>query len=207
MKLTKLTVALGLIIALAASLGCEDKAEDPTEATAEATETPTNVKGEQAEADDSAAQEDEAEMEDGGAWVTSEGYGVKFRVPDDWKVKKNEEAVSATSPDDTITVILVGTESEGVFETAMGSVSQQLELSELKTERTKMTVVNGLAGFHGRGTAVLKNEEGGQEIQFLGYALKLEDSKGIAMMIFAEAEMYEARKEEIEGIAKTLQSS
>lgn len=187
------------------TLGCENEA---AETKAEAAEkSGDTAEAEEKDDEKEAAKADEAEAADGSQWVTSDSYGVKFRAPEDWQIKQNAEVVSATSPDGTITVIMVGTESEGVFESAMGNVSQQLELSELKTEKSQMTVVNGLAGFEGRGSAVLKNEEGGQEIQFIGYALKLNKEKGIAMMIFAEAEMYEARKEEIEGIAKTIQKA
>lgn len=208
MKTITTWMTILLLATLATAWGCEQKADDAKAKESEtAEETETEEPAEEAEKDEAAAKDEADEAAAGGQWVESDTYQVKFRAPDDWEIKQNEEAVSATSPDGAVTVIMVGTESQGVFESAMANVSQELELSEVKTEKSQMTVVNGLAGFQGRGSAVLKNEEGGQEIQFIGYALKLDNEKGIAMMVFAEAEMYEARKEEIEGIANTIQKT
>jgi hypothetical protein len=66
-----------------------------------------------------------------------------------------------------------------------------------------MTVINGLAGYLGSGSAVLVKEEGDQEIQFSAYSLKV-GKNAVSLMIFSEAEMYEAQKEMIDGIAQTL---
>jgi hypothetical protein len=106
-----------------------------------------------------------------------------------------------------MTIILVGTESEGVFQAAMSSITAQVQIKNIKTEKSQMTVVNGLGGFYGSGSAVLATENGDQEIQFLGYALRLDAEQAVAMMVFSEAEMYEARKEEIESIARSIQKS
>ena len=42
-----------------------------------------------------------------------------------------------------------------------------------------------------------------QEIQFIAYNVKI-GKKAVTVMIFSEAEMYEAKKEIIDGIAQTL---
>lgn len=194
--------ARNLFVNLAATsmllTACEKKdAELPATTTATATAEQKAVP-----ATDTAAQ---AEEQASGQWVKSEKYKVKFRVPEDWEIKSTDEAASATSPDDTITVILVGTESEGVFEAAMSSITKQVQIKDIKTESSKMTVVNGFGGFHGRGSAVLVTPNGDQEVQFLGYALRLDAETAVAVMVFAEAEMYEARKEEIESIGRSIQ--
>ena len=142
--------------------------------------------------------------EEGGHWVTSEAYAVKFRVPDDWKINRGDASISATSPDDTITVLLVGTEGDGVLSTALESIKKEVQFKDLKLEKDAQTVVNGMPGHTAAGSAVLVQESGDQEIQFLLNAVQADD-KGVALMVFAEAEMYEARKEEVEGITKTLQ--
>jgi hypothetical protein len=179
---------------------CEKKTEDGGAVTAsqEAPKTETA-----AQLPQTAAQEPAEE----GQWAVSAKYGVKFHVPEDWKIKSTDEAISATSPDDTMTIILVGTESEGVFEAAMSSISAQIQIKDIQTEKSQMTVVNGLGGFYGSGSAILATANGDQGIQFLGYALRLDAEQAVAMMVFAEAEMYEARKEEIESIARSIQKS
>lgn len=171
-----------------------DAPADPTQTAAQTTQAPVEAPSE----------EPEATEEEGGQWVGSETYAVKFRVPDDWKVKQGETSLSATSPDDTITVILVGTEGEGVLSTALESIKKEVQFKDLKLERDSQTVVNGMPGHAAAGSAVLVQEEGDQEIQFLMNAVQAGD-KGVALMVFAEAEMYEAKREEVEGITKTLQ--
>jgi len=180
---------------------CEKKAPEGEGATTEQVEAPAT---ETAAAIPQTAAQEPAES---GQWAVSAKYGVKFRVPEDWKIKSTDEAISATSPDDTMTIILVGTESEGVFEAAMSSITAQVQIKDIKTEKSQMTVVNGLGGFYGSGSAVLATTDGDQEIQFLGYALRLDAQQAVAMMVFSEAEMYEARKEEIESIARSIQKS
>lgn len=193
------TTSLLLSLLLLSAAGCDAKKEASTSDTKPNTETTAKTEDKPAESQPLPDAEEE------GTWVKAAKYGVKFRVPTDWKVKEAQDAVSATSPEDAITIILVGTGSETMFEAAMSSISSEIKLSELKSEKSSMTVINGLAGFHGTGTAVLDLESGKQEIQFIGYALRVDADNAVAIMIFAEAEMYEARKEELEGIVKTIQ--
>lgn len=202
MNVRKLFICLAAVSMFA--VACKkDEATTTTETAAQ--EAPKTETAAQAGKTETAAQEAPAEE---GQWAVAAKYGVKFRVPEDWKINSaTEEAVSATSPDDTITIILVGTESEGVFEAAMGSVTSAVQIKDIKTEKSQMTVINGLGGFHGSGSAVLTTANGDQGIQFLGYALRLDAEKAVAVMVFAEAEMYEARKEELEAIARTIQKS
>ena len=197
--------ARNLFVSLAATsllfTACEKKEEaPPTTETAQQEAPKTETAAQAQTAGQTAEQED-------GQWAVSEKYKVKFRVPSDWKIKSTAEAISATAPDDTITIILVGTESEGVFEAAMGSISSQVQIKDIKTESSQMAVINGFGGFHGKGSGVLVTPNGDQEIQFLGYALRLDAESAVALMVFAEAEMYEARKEEIEAMARTIQKS
>ena len=202
MTVFKSTIFLTLL-ALVIAAGCDSKKDTPKNDASATTVKKETKKEEPKPADPAKAKE--APAEEGVQWVESKTYGVKFKAPDDWKVKSNAEALSATSPDGAITIILVGTESASVFEAALGGISKQIQLKDMKTEKSQLLVVNGLAGFHGTGSAVLVTEKGDQEIQFLGYALKLDAKKGVAVMVFAEAEMYEAKKEELAGIAKTIQ--
>jgi hypothetical protein len=155
-----------------------------------------------AEAKEKVAEEPKAE-EEGGVWLTSPTYGVKFRVPDDWKSRSDENSVSANSPDGTTTVLLVGSESQNVIETALNDVQKKVQFKDVRINKTKMTVINGLAGYLGSGSAVLVKEDGDQEIQFSAYSLKV-GKNAVSLMIFSEAEMYEAQKEMIDGIAQTI---
>ncbi len=186
-------IAASLVVAAA----CDKKPTEPEVPPATAAQTAP------ATAAQTAAQP-EAVEDEAGQWVGNETYAVKFRVPSDWKVKAGTSSMSATSPDDTITVLLVGTEGEGVLSTALESIKKEVQFKDLKLERDSQTVVNGMPGHAAAGSAVLVQEEGDQEIQFLMNAVQAGD-KGVALMVFAEAEMYEARKEEVEGITKTLQ--
>lgn len=192
--------ALMLILAGSLSVACDKPAEKSGETT-QTNEAPATNNDATPEPAETAAAEEPA-----GQWVVSESYAVKFRVPDDWKVKKGESSLSATSPDDTITVLLVGTEGEGVLSAALDSIKKEVQFKDMKLEKDAQTVVNGMPGHTAAGSAVLVQEAGDQEIQFLMNAVQAGD-KGVALMVFAEAEMYEARKEEVEGLLKTLQKS
>lgn len=149
-------------------------------------------------------QTQQAAEEAAGKWVGNETYGVKFRVPSDWKVKETEKSLSATSPDDTITVLLVGTGSDGVLTTAVETIKSEVQFKDFKMEKDSQTVLNGMPGHAAQGSAVLVQEGGDQEIQFIMNAVQAGD-QGVALMVFAEAEMYEARREEVHGITRTLQ--
>lgn len=195
-------VRLVLTALIAASLlvGCDDKKTDqPDEPTRE---EPTTEEATKEEPEEKA----EAPEDAGGQWVASDAYGVRFRVPDDWGVNRGGDSVSVTSPDQKITVLLVGTESDGLISAALDSIKKEVSFKDVNLEKDNQTVVNGLPGYAAQGSAVLEKEEGDQEIQFLMNSVQAGD-KGVALMIFAEAEMYEARKEEVDGIARTLQKT
>ena len=118
-----------------------------------------------------------------------------------------KDGVSATDSDETTTVVLVGSESVGMVQAAIQDVQKKVKIEDAKIENTKQVVVNGFAGQNVRGTAVLKaTEKDGidQEIQFVAYNLRVNKDTVVTMMIFSEAEMYEAKKEIIEGLAQTL---
>lgn len=177
---------------------CDKSAEKPVELAQTAAQTAAQNE-QQPEPPQTVAEEAPA-----GQWVESETYGVRFRVPQDWKVSSGEATMSATSPDETITVLLVGTQGDGVLSTALESIKKEVEFKDLKLEKDGQTVLNGLPGHHASGSAVLVQEEGDQGIQFMLNAVQAGD-KGVALMVFAEAEMYEARREELIGLSKTLQ--
>lgn len=192
-------LAIVLIVASLALVACDEKKIE----TAALEEAPTAVEPpaqDEAEPEEAPA---EAEPADG-QWVSSESYGVKFRVAEDWKVQHEEDNISATSADGTITVLLVGTESEGLLQAALESVKKKVAFKDLNLTKDSQTVVNGMPGYTAQGSAVLVKDGGDQEIEFIMNSVRVGD-KGVAMMIFAEAEMYEAKKEEVDGIARTLQ--
>lgn len=146
--------------------------------------------------------------EGGGVWVKSAPYKIKFRVPEDWNVTIEEDGVSATDSDESTTVVVVGSDSHNMVQAAIQDVQKKVKIEDAKIESTTQTVLNGFAGQNVRGTAVLKKEDGiDQEIQFIAYNLRVDKDTVVTMMIFSEAEMYEAKKEIIEGLAKTLTKS
>ena len=203
--LTSLLVAS--LLALGA-VGCDEPAAPEAPAADEAPAA-EEAAAEEAAAEEAAAEEaaaDEAaaaEEAAGGQWVESDLYDVKFRVPDAWTVTKSDEGVSATDADATTTVLLAGSESQDLVSSTLNDLRADLEFKEVELEKSGLTTINGLAGMKGRGTAVLVKDEMDQEIQFLAYNLKV-DKKTVTMLIFSEAEMYEAKKEMIEGIAQTI---
>ena len=197
-----ITTLLALMLVLPA---CDDKKSDTSNASATNTKAPSGTKAtnaDEAKADDAKA--DKAETDESMQWVSSQYYGVKFRAPKRWKVTADGEAVSTTSPDGAITILLVGTESDGVLTAAIEAVKEKLEFKDVKLAKDSQTVLNGMPGHTAEGSAVLVQEGADQEIQFILNAVQPGD-KGVAMMVFAEAEMYEAKKEELQGITKTLQ--
>lgn len=195
-------LVLAVLIAASFVIGCEQKKADDADTKSEEPATKEEPTEEPAEEPDEKA---EAPEEEGGQWVESDSYGVRFRVPEEWVVNRDGDSLSVTSPDQTITVLLVGTESEGLISAALDSIKEEVAFTDVKLEKDNQTVVNGLPGYAAQGSAVLVKEGGNQEIQFLMNSVQAGD-KGVALMIFAEAEMYEARKEEVDGIAKTLQT-
>ncbi len=144
---------------------------------------------------------------EGGQWVESDLYGVKFRVPDNWEVARADDAISATDPDGSTTVILGGSESDQSLQNAISRLRDDLEFTDVKFESNDLTTINAFAATRGRGSAVLVREDDiDEEIQFLGYALRV-GSKNVTMLIFSEATMYEAMRDIIDGIAHTITRS
>lgn len=181
--------------------------------TAPTTETTPEVKPEDTKpADPAAADAKPAEgeyghataAEGGGKWITSTTYSAKFRVPEDWKIDITPDGITATDSDDTTTVVLVGSESEGMIQSAINDVKKKVVFKDAKFDKSGQVVLNGLPGQNVTGTAVITKEDGmDQEIQFIAYNVKI-GKKAVTVMIFSEAEMYEAKKEIIDGIAQTL---
>ena len=149
------------------------------------------------------ADKDESAQDAGGQWVESELYGLKFRIPEDWKVTQDDEGVSATDPEGTTTVLLAGSESDQLVNSTLNELRSDVSFKEVKLEKSGLTTINGIPGMKGTGTAVMEGEDMDEEIQYLAYSLKLDD-KTATMMIFSEATMYEAKKELIKGIAQTI---
>ncbi len=142
--------------------------------------------------------------EEGGQWVHSVSYGVKFRAPEDWVIKLEPDGITATDEDETTTVVLVGSESAGMIQSAINDIQKKVKIKDMQLEKSGDVVLNGLPGQSVRGTAVLTKADGmDQEIQFIAYNVQV-GAKGASMMIFSEAEMYEAKKEIIEGLGNTL---
>ena len=149
----------------------------------------------------------EEAAEGGGKWVISNPYEVKFRVPEDWTVTIEDDGLSATDSDETTTVVLIGSQSQGTIQTAMADVQKKVKIKDVKLQDSKEAPLNGFPAQSVLGTAVLTQGEGeaqmDQEIQFIAYNVRV--PKGVVtMMIFSEATMYEAKKEIIDGLAQTL---
>ncbi len=205
MKKLAVSAAVALL-ALALVAGC-DKSNEAVEAAqqrvAELDKATEQANEEKAQAE--AEEKEEAEDSDS-QWVKSSDYGVRFRVPADWSVTDAEGGVSATSPDGTTTAVLVGTESESMLESAINELKSKIELKDMKFEKGGLTTINGMPGTRGSGSAVLVEPDGDQEIQFIAYVLRA-GQHNITLMIFSQAEMYEAQKDIIDGIAQTLVKS
>ncbi len=198
------TSATALLIALALIAGCE---KSDSKAPVGSIESAEQKVAKSEEIIEKANEKDDKEEEDSDSqWVESPTYGVKFRVPSDWKVVTAEGGVSATAPDGTTTAVLVGTESESMIESAINEMKSNIQLKDMKLEKGGLTTVNGMPGTRGTGSAVLVEDDGDQEIQFIAYALRV-GKNNITLMIFSQAEMYEAQKDIIDGIAQTLVKS
>lgn len=189
-------IVLIALLTIGLTTACDNKTEDaPTEAAlAESAPAP----------DEAPAPAEEPEEEVAGQWVESTTYGVKFRVPEDWEVTRTDGAVSTTAPDGTTTVVLVGTESGAMIQSAINEMKSTVELKDIRFDKTGMATINGLAGTRASGAAVLVQEGGDQEIQFLGVTLRVDKDTAVTMMIFSQAEMYEAQKDIIDGISQTI---
>lgn len=201
------TSLLVLSLVLLAGAGCESKTDDgkeeaKTEAPAAADEAPKGEKAE--EVGEAEKGEAAAEAEEAGQWVESDTYGLKFRVPEDWKVVEDDQGVSATDPEGSTTVLLAGSKSQELAKSMLNDMRADLQFKDIKVEKTGPSTINGMPVFKGTGTGVLEKEDMDQEIQFLGYTIKREGDQTATLFIFSEAEMYEAKKDMIDGVAKTL---
>ena len=198
------TTATAALIALALVAGCE---KSESKAPVGSIENAEQKVAKSEETIEKANEKENEEDEDSDSqWVKSPMYGVQFRVPADWNVVNAEGGVSATAPDGTTTAVLVGTESESMIESAINEMKSNIQLKDMKLEKGGLTTVNGMPGTRGTGSAVLVEEDGDQEIQFIAYALRV-GKHNITLMIFSQAEMYEAQKDIIDGIAQTLVKS
>lgn len=195
------TILICALLAAGLTVGCDSEGEATPEPQAAVQET-SEVEPDDGEviADDD---EDVVALE-GGQWVESELYDVKFRVPEDWVIRESDDALSATDSDDSTTVILAGSESETTLQQAMTQLRDDIQFKDVHFESNDLTTISGFAATRGRGSAVLVREgEIDEEIQFLGYAIRV-GSKNVTMLIFSEATMYEAKRDIIDGIAHTL---
>lgn len=186
-----------LSCALWIGTGCDSRQENKEPAEASKT-APQQAEGEGKEA--AGQEEDEVE----GQWVESSTYGLKFRVPEDWSVVIDEQGASATAPDGTTTVLLAGTKSQGLTTAMLNEIRADLKFRDLEIEKTGPAIINGMSVFRGQGSAVLEDPGMDQEIQFLGYTIKRRNDQLATLFIFSQAEMYEAQKEMIQGIAQTM---
>lgn len=195
---------LSNLVVLSCSLllfaGCDSKEQTPQSPAEESAEQSAENAAPQGEQEEAAAEE---EVE-AGQWVEVPTYELKLRVPEDWEIKSDEEGASASSPDGTTTLLLAGSESEGLTTAILNQLRPDLKFKELEVEKIAPAIINGMAVSNGEGIAVLVKEDMDQEIQFLGYSIKRSGGKIATLFIFAEAEMYEAKKDEIRGIAQTL---
>jgi hypothetical protein len=205
-----LTSLLLLSFVAVAGFGCDSKTDGGEEAAkSEASADAESAKQAEQEANaEEAAQKEQAdsgaEPEQAGQWAVSESYGLKFRVPEDWNVVADEQGVSATDPEGSTTVLLAGSKSQELAKSMLNELRAEVTFKDISVEKMGPSTINGMPVFRGTGTGVLDNDEGGQEIQFLGYTIKREGDQTATLFIFSEATMYEAKKDIIQGIAKTL---
>lgn len=210
LRSTLLVVVLALSVAAG---GCKDdntsKGTNKGEPKAKTTPKEDDKKDAKAKTGETTktADKDKTAEDAGGQWVESKLYGVKFRIPEDWKVDIDEQGISANAPDATTTVILVGSDSDALINSAVTDIKKKVVVNDVNVEKAKAIVRDSMPGQAARGTGVIKKkvEDGeiDQEIQFMAYVVQ-KDKKAVTMMIFSEAEMYEAKKEIIEGISQTL---
>ncbi|RDV36668.1 hypothetical protein DV096_18160 [Bradymonadaceae bacterium TMQ3] len=196
--------ALSLAIILGtSSLACDS--EPAEEAPAEASDQAPAADEAAEEGTETANETDEENIEElaSGQWVQSDLYAVRFRVPGDWDVRRTAEAVSATAPDGSTTVLLAGSESDNTIQAAINDLKTEVEFKDINFDNSGLTTINGMPGTRGTGSAVIVEKDGDREIQFLGYAVRV-GTNNVTLMVFSDAAMYEAQKDVIDGIAQTL---
>jgi hypothetical protein len=206
------SLAMTLMIAIAGpAVGCEKNNTDGagpeggTATTAAATATDTTTDTAATTAATTAAKKDDDAFA-GGKTVSSDLYDVQFQVPEDWKILEEKEGITATAPDGTTTVLLIGSDSKGLIKATFEDIKKTITLKDPNFQDIKNTVVDGMPAQHARGSAVLEKKDMDQEIQFIAYAIQ-KGGKTVTLMVFSEAEMYEAQKELIEGIARSLKQA
>lgn len=151
------------------------------------------------------AGEDIVPAAEGGKWVKVRAYGVKIRVPEDWTVKLDKDGSTITDSDESTTIVIVGSKSAGMVQKALNDVQKRVSIKDMKLEKSDATTLNGMPGQEIRGTAAVTKKDGtDQEIQFIAYNVQTGAESAATLMLFSEAEMYEAKREIIEGLVKTI---
>lgn len=151
------------------------------------------------------SKEDVVPAAEGGKWVKVRAYGVKIRVPEDWQVKLDKDGSTITDSDESTTIVIVGSKSAGMVQKALNDVKKRVSIKDMKLEKSDTTTLNGMPGQEIRGTAAVTKKDGtDQEIQFIAYNVQTGAESAATLMLFSEAEMYEAKREIIEGLVKTI---
>src|SRR5690554_5879572 len=194
MRLPLRALSIALILGTS-SMACESQPaeEAPAEETEQATAPEDNAAESAENTEEAAPSEEGVEELEGGQWVQSDLYAVRFRVPGEWDVRRTAEAVSATAPDGSTTVLLAGSESDSTIQAAINDLKTEVEFKDINFDNSGLTTINGLPGTRGTGSAVVVEEEGDREIQFLGYAVRV-GTNNVTLLIFSDAAMYEAQK-------------
>ena len=181
----------------------EDEVEETTELDEALEEEEVVEEDEEIEGEEVVHEESDKALE-GGQWVESALYELKFRVPDDWEIGDSGDVVSATDSDGSTTALIAGSESDRTLQASINNLKDELQFTDVELESSDPTTVNGFPGHRGGGSAVLvKDDDIDTEIEFIGYALRVGEHN-ITLMIFSEATMYEAKRDTIDGIAHTL---
>jgi predicted Zn-dependent protease len=203
MKTLKLIFALGLAAALFA--GCSKSetntnssntsntraSSSPTTTTTTTTSTPAN--------DSSSSSSSSSSSGEGHPFTHQEG-GIQFIAPPTWKAKNEGEALTVSTPDDTLSVVFWVPQGDD-FNKATADLQGQLEkiIKNIKvTSPGQETTHNGMRAYTGSGTGEVEGEQIVWEVDIL------QAKKPVFVVSFASPTQFNKHEDEYKQLLASI---
>jgi hypothetical protein len=132
---------------------------------------------------------------DGDNVFTHAEAGIQFEVPKDWKVEKDDEVLTASAADSSVSISF-WVPKEVTIEQALEALDTELAkiFKDIKpTSKSEKTTLNGMTVYNIEGTATYK--ENGANLEWSAHLI--DAKKPVYVLTFAAPGMYEKHNKEI----------
>jgi predicted Zn-dependent protease len=198
MKKLMVAITLTAIAMFAIACGSKPEAAKPTNANT----TPAVKPAETKPAEKKAEVKPTSTAADGDNVYTHADAGIQFEVPKDWKVDVEDEVLTATAADSSVSISFWVPKEASVdqaleaLDTELGKVMKDIKTTS-KAETGKL---NGMTTHNIEGTATYK--ENGANLEWSAHLI--EAKKAVYALTFAAPGMYDSHKKEIDELASSI---